>query len=277
LPRESPRPHPDRCPDGPSGEGRAPEEAARTAFALPDRTRGRGRAAAPRGGLQGDHWGGGRPSDLFRVREAVVPPEVFVRRTHDGTQRTRAAARPDRRSVADRPGTTRRTEAVRDQGGPGHDLEEQDAGTDRERRPSGEARDLRVQGRHDPVRHDEPPAHALHPEGSRHLRGGGAASRIRAGYDGTSARTRGSGPRIAAPRHPRRPLRGRIPRPRGGVHRRPLGTPLWPRPLLRCEVTPGPLGPPRRDARPAHERGVLARIVGFTDAKAWFAHPYLIA
>src|SRR5207237_878574 len=136
----------------------------------------------------------------FRVREAVVPPEVFVRRTHDGTQRTRAAARPDRRSVADRPGTTRRTEAVRDQGGPGHDLEEQDAGTDRERRPSGEARDLRVQGRHDPVRHDEPPAHALHPEGSRHLRGGGAASRIRAGYDGTSARTRGSGPRIAARR-----------------------------------------------------------------------------
>src|SRR5207249_251474 len=38
-----------------AGEGRAPEDAARTAFALPDRTRGRGPAAAPRGGFQGDH------------------------------------------------------------------------------------------------------------------------------------------------------------------------------------------------------------------------------
>src|SRR5207237_461587 len=93
-------------------------------------------ARSPRAGFQGDHRGGGRPSNLFRVREAVVPPEVFVRRTHDSAQRTRAAARPDRRRVADRLGTTRRTEAVRDQGGPGHDLEEQDTGTDRDRRPS---------------------------------------------------------------------------------------------------------------------------------------------
>src|SRR5437867_2661753 len=65
---------------------------------------------------------------------------------------------------------------------------------------------------------------------------------------------RGPDRRATAAGHRGRAVVRRVSGPRGRVRRRPPGAALRPRPVLRREVARGPTRPPRRDARPAHER-----------------------
>src|SRR5207249_10887561 len=84
------------------------------------------------------------PADLRLVREAVVPPQVLVRGTYGVSKRADAAADPLGRGPSNRARPNGRVEAGGHQGRPGNDLEDEDSRADRERRPPGETRRLRV-------------------------------------------------------------------------------------------------------------------------------------
>src|SRR5256712_41552 len=92
----------------------------------------------------------------------ACPPQVLVRGPPGVPKRADAAADPPGRCPPDRARPNGRVEAGGHQGRPGNDLENEDPGANRERRPPREARRLRVQGRHHAVRHDEPALDPLH-------------------------------------------------------------------------------------------------------------------
>ena len=148
-----PRGGADRGQDGAAGEGQGEEDEAPAPCPLPAGNGGRDAASGlHRHGVRPVVGRDGRPSVhgmreehlhvlLPRVRRAHAPVQPPGRaeggpRPHDGGRHVKA-----------------RTEGVPagDQGRPGHDVEEQDARGPGEGDPPRPPRDLRVQGRHDPI------------------------------------------------------------------------------------------------------------------------------
>src|SRR5207245_10703820 len=234
-------------------------------FPVPELPRGLPVAAPLTGCRKVDDRSVSRPARLHFFRETLVPPEMLVRRSHTFSERSGAPTHSPRGGPAHGARSSRRAKAAGHQGGPRDDLEDEDAGAARERHLAGKARHLRLQGRHHPVRHDEPSSDALHAKGGGHLRRGSESARLHEGPHRTAPGTGRPDPRTPSPRHPRREVRRRVPGPGRGVFGRPAGAPLWPRALLRREGPGRPPRPPHPHARASHElRGPRAdrRIYG---------------
>src|SRR5207247_1977450 len=152
------------------------------------------------------------PSLTMRPAPEATDPLVFVSQLAGFPVKARGPTRIGARMARPEKSAPRKMQPaphslfpIGHEGGPQRLLVE--AGAARERHLAGEARHLRLQRRHHPVRHDEPPSDTLHAKGGGHLRRGSASARLHEGPDRTAAGAGRPDPRTPSPRHRGREVR----------------------------------------------------------------------